>query len=356
MLNNLKSNLRSFVGASKTNLLGKQLRGKYLIIESDDWGAIRTPSKEALKAFEKKGMDISSSIYKYDSLASEEDLDRLFEILKSHKDFKGNCPKITANVIMANPDFERIKQSGFREYFFEPFPKTLERYPEHTRAFEKWKLGIEEEIFIPQFHGREHLNINRWLKALQSNNEDVLYCFDHGATFSGKNDYSFMEAYDWDEQSDVEKHKTIIAEGLEMFHQTFGYKSLSFIAPCYNWDKLIEPTLFKNGVKIIQGIRSQMAPTGKFEKYEAIRHYFGEINSTGLFHNIRNCYLEPSQIQNINSVDTCLAQIRSAFLLNKPAVISSHRINYIGYIEPKNRERGIAVLNEVLKYCDKSIN
>ncbi len=341
--------LRGFIGATKTNLKGKSIPHKLVIFESDDWGAIRTPSLETLKEFEKKGLDLANSVYKYDSLESEDDLNALFEVLLKYKDIEGNSPVFTANVIMANPDFEKIEQSNFMSYFHESFLETYKSYAKHAKSFEGIKYGIEKGIFMPQFHGREHLNINRWLKALSEGNENALFCFRHRATYSGHSDYSFMEAFDWDEPEQVEQHNQIINEGLKMFMDVFGFPSKSFIAPCYNWDPKIEENLGKNGIQIIQGIRSQMAPTGQFERYNPIRHYFGEVNKFGTHYSIRNAYLEPSQILNKDWLNSCMAQIRSAFLFNKPAVISTHRINYIGYINENNRKAGLKVLDELLK-------
>ena len=340
---------KATLGAYRTNARGTKLKGRFLIIESDDWGAIRTPSKEALQAFEKRGLKLADSVYKNDSLAGNQDLDELFNLLDSIRDSSGNPLKITANAIMANPDFEKIKTAGFREFYWEDFRETLLRYPAHDRAFYKWQQGIASGYFMPQFHGREHLQYNRWLKVLQSGNEDALFCFGQGATYSGKGDYSFMEAYDWDTPADILQQKIIIEEGLNMFKQAFGFASKSFIAPCYNWDTALEPALKANGISIIQGVRNQLAPTGSFGNYTPVPHYFGEKNQLGLTYNIRNCFLEPSQLPAKNWVDSCLAQVQAAFLFNKPAVICSHRINYIGCINPKNRERGLNDLKTVMK-------
>jgi len=53
------SYLKSFIRGLETNVYGKvRLSEKIIIIESDDWGAIRTPSKEALTAFKIKGYEI----------------------------------------------------------------------------------------------------------------------------------------------------------------------------------------------------------------------------------------------------------------------------------------------------------
>jgi hypothetical protein len=47
-------------------------------------------------------------------------------------------------------------------------------------------------------------------------------------------------------------------------------------------------------------------------------------------------------------VEDCLKSIHYAFKWNKPAVISSHRTNYIGVHDPKNREKGLRELDELL--------
>ena len=339
---------KSFAAATAINRKGNSLKEKLIIIESDDWGAIRTPSKDTITYFEKKGFEIATSIYKNDSLASQDDLEKLFEVLQTYKGSDGKPAVLTANSIMANPDFAKIKAHDFQHYFWEPFTETFKRYPKHHNNFQLWKEGINNGVFYPQFHGREHLNVKRWMTALQSNNEAIFTSFDQQTTYSGKQDYSFMEAYDWDNPEDIQQQQTIIAEGLQLFEKHFGYKSKSFIAPCYNWDTILEPFLAAQGIEWIQGLRSQLQPTGVFDTYESIRHHFGQ-QQNGLRFNVRNCFFEPSMLTQKDWVNSCLAQIQSAFLFSKPAVICSHRINYVGYINPKNSERGLNDLNQLLR-------
>lgn len=342
------SYLKSFAAAADINRKGKRVKEQLIIIESDDWGAIRTPSKESLTYFEQKGFDIANSIYKNDALASEDDLLNLFEVLQRYKGADGKSAVMTANSIMANPDFEKIKANDYHEYFWEPFTETLKRYPEHQNNLQLWKQGMDAKVFHPQFHGREHLSIKRWMKALQSKNEDILASFDQQTTYSGKADYSFMEAYDWDSPEDIKQHETIIADGLKIFEETFGFKPKSFIAPCYNWDTKLEPFLAAQGIEWIQSLRSQLQPTGAFNQYQPIRHSFAQ-RQNGLCFNVRNCFFEPSMLPQKDWVNGCLAQIQAAFLFSKPAVICSHRINFIGFINPENSERGLKDLDQLLK-------
>lgn len=340
---------KAYLGGVKTNWHGRKLTEKLVILESDDWGAIRTPSVEAVNAFQQKGFRLADSNYKYDALATGEDLDDLFNLLLKYRGSDAKPVKITANTIVANPDFPKIKAADYRTYFYEPFTSTLKRYPEHGESWEKWQQGIAEGVFFPQFHGREHLNITRWLKALQEGDERVRYSFDLESTYSGEGDYSFMEAYDWDSSQEVLLHQEIVKDGLDRFEQIFGYRSESFIAPCYNWDTELEQSLSKYGVRCLQGLIYQHQPTGKFGRYELIRHPFGSFNRHSQYYNVRNCFFEPSSNRNVDWVDRTMARVKAAFDLGKPAVISTHRVNYIGYINAANKSFGLQQLDNLLK-------
>lgn len=341
-------NLKSYLDATKINVSGKTVKRKLVILESDDWGAIRTPSKVIVNYFEKSKIDVSKSIYKNDALESQTDLEMLFDVLLKHKGSDGQPAVLTANAIMANPDFKKIKESDFQNYFWEPFYTTFQHYPEHENNLSLWKKGMELGVFQPQFHGREHVNIHRWMSALKENSERVRELFNFGTTFSGIADYSFMESFDWNSPEEVETHKKILAEGLAVFEATFGFASKSFIAPCYTLDSKLNSFLASQGIEWMQGTRSQLQPTGAFNRYTLIRHSFGQ-ESNGLRYNVRNCFFEPSMLPSKNWVDSCLAQIQTAFLFSKPAVICSHRINFIGFINEKNRVRGLQDLDNLLK-------
>lgn len=87
------------------------------------------PSNEVFDNLLQKGIDLlSDDGYRYnknDSLATAEDLAALFEVFSSVKDSKFRNAVLTPVCVVANPDFEKIKQSDFTEYFYEPFTETL---------------------------------------------------------------------------------------------------------------------------------------------------------------------------------------------------------------------------------------
>ncbi len=108
------------------------------------------PSSEVYSAFVSKGFDISGSDYnRFDTLESNDDMAMLFEVLHSHKDSKDNRAVFTANIVVGNPNFKKIRDSGFIEYFFEPVTETLKKYPEHDKVEKLWKIGYEDRIFHP---------------------------------------------------------------------------------------------------------------------------------------------------------------------------------------------------------------
>ena len=63
---------------------------------------------------------------------------------------------------------------------------------------------------------------------------------------------------------------------------------------------------------------------------------------------VRNCEFEPSSNPDVDWVDKCLSDIRMAFQWGKPAVISAHRVNFVGYIDSKNRDRNLRSLERLL--------
>lgn len=347
---------KRYIKRQMINVGGWTTKKKLIIFESDDWGSIRMASREAYDRLLLQGDKVDRDPFtRYDALASKEDLTNLFEVLCSFKDFKGNHPIITANCAMANPDFEKIRKLNFKEYYWEPFTDTLSRYEKHGNSFELWKKGIGEKVFFPQLHCREHINITRWMKDLRESKEDVVRAFEHhmistGDSFTTHNRYAYMDAFNYDHVDEEEILRQTLIEGSQIFKNTFGYESESFIAPCYIWSENLEKTLNDIGVRYIQGNRVQLMPdcsegTTKFNKK---KHLLGERNTKGQVYLIRNCEFEPSWRNADECVENCLRHIKIAFWWNKPATISTHRLNYIGFIDKKNRDNNLKLLSRLL--------
>lgn len=337
-----------------SNVPGWRTNRKILVIESDDWGSIRMPSRETYERLKKAGLDVSgsSAIYNlYDTLASTDDLNALFELLDSFRDKNNNPAVFTAICIVANPDFHKIKECQFTDYFYEPFNETLYRYFQSDKPFETWKKGIDNHLFIPQFHGREHLNVALWMRDLLKGNKEAHLGFEHEVWgFKKKPDKnstdSYLAAFDLYYPGDISIQAKAIKEGLMLFNELFGYKATFFVPPNGPFNSKLEKVTAENGIKYISTSKIQLEPKG-FRKNTSVFHWLGQRNTFDQRYMVRNCFFEPSQ-EKRNWVDTCLQEIAISFRWNKPAVISSHRINYIGVHDVSNRDNGLRQLKILL--------
>ena len=347
-------NLKEIICKNLINVPGFRTNRKIVIFESDDWGCIRMPSRQVYDQLLADGFRVDNCTYnRYDSLASEDDLTSLFEILLSHKDKNGKHPMFTVNTVVANPDFEKIKLSGFNSYYYEPFTKTLERYPAHKNSFELWKQGIASHIFEPQFHGREHINVKRWMRSLKVNNSFVEHAFKNQMYDLSEteriSEVSFMDALNFEVPNELQFQKNSISEGLDLFEDIFGYKASSFIPPCYIMKNNLTTQLATCGIKSIQGNYYQLEPlAGKEHMFKKHFRYLGRKNDVNQTYLIRNAFFEPSLDPLFDWNRDVLKRAASSFFWRKPLIISSHRLNYIGYIDPKNRERNLVKLNRLL--------
>lgn len=319
------------------------------------------PSREVYNKLLSEGYRVDQDLFmKYDNLASEKDLSLLFEVLSSIKDKNGRQAVITANTIMANPDFDKIRKSDFAEYFYEPFTETLSCYPEHTKSFNLWKEGISAGVFHPQYHGREHLNVARWMKALREGDKVIIHAFDNKMLSISSEPsemlFGYMESLDHFSKEEQKQKPAIITEGFELFAKTFGYHSRSFIANCYVWDKEVEKTLDNLGISFIQGIVQQLIPANYNNRhyFRKAYNYTGKKNFLNQTYIVRNAYFEPTLFVNgIDPVDYCMLRLGAAFRMGKPGIIETHRVNFIGSIFQENRDKNLKLLkklfDEILK-------
>lgn len=348
---------KSLLSVHASNLPGWHTNRKIVVIESDDWGSIRMSSLEAFNNLLKAGMREDRNHYNtFDSLESNKDLECLFETLSKFKDKNGRHPVMTGVNVVANPDFEKIKENGFTQYVYEPYTETLKRYPAHDRVYELWKEGIEKRLFVPIFHGREHLNVQRWLRALRSGHRSTLLAFDNCVTgiYNGIDEEKipeFQAAFDIDTLDDLPYLEEVIVTGLDLFKELYGYNSSYFVPTNGPFNNSLESVLWEKGVRYINSGKIQREPLGNGQYRKNIR-FLGKKNGLGQIYLTRNCFFEPSSMESPADTDwvgNCLKEIEIAFKWHKPATISTHRVNYVGFLHPENRERTLRRFEELLR-------
>ena len=328
---------------------------KLIVFESDDWGSIRMPSREVFEKLKATGDSPEADAFlSNDCLENEEDILSLFVVLNSVHDSKGNSPIFTMNFAMANPNFEKI-DFDHNIYVNEPFYETYRKYYGGNKILDIIKDGYKNKLILPQLHCREHLNVGRWMHNLKEHHADAVLAFNNktlgvGSSFNSTNKFGYMDAFNTDFSSDEELFR-ILADAVTMFNNTFEYHSASFVASCFVWNDCLEEFLKNNNIYYIQSASWQNKPIGKNGIYRLKRvlHYTGQKNKNNQIYSVRNCNFEPAYHQNPQDcVQSCLNEISNAFKSKKPAIINSHRFNYIGSINPQNRKNNLLGLETLL--------
>ena len=107
------------------------------------------------------------------------------------------------------------------------------------------------------------------------------------------------------------------------------------------------------GVKYIQGQKIARYTNSDGESNKRRYRFIGNKNTNGSIDLCRNAMFEPSENHNKDWINECLSEIAMAFRWHKPAIICSHRVNFIGSINPSNRDNGLRQLKSLLSEIKK---
>jgi hypothetical protein len=291
-----------------------------------------------------------------DALETRADLEALFDVLTAVRDARGLPAVMTAYALCANPDFARIRAE--RRYAFEPLPETFARCTaEHPGAYEGawelWREGVERGIFQPQFHGREHINVALIEAKLAMADADLEANLgvDSMAGLHGLPDMpgvGFTHAFGGDDPKQLAGQRHILKDGLERFEQVFAFRSLTFTPPAQRLNPGLLGALRPAGLLTLDRPFVERRDRG-FRQIIPRLNFPTRPRATRLGTIVRTVSFEPGQRLYADPVGHALAQIELAFRSGKPAVVSSHRANFSGHIEPNNRREGLRALKDLLE-------
>ena len=339
------------------NIWGWKTPRKIVVISVDDYGNVRLDSKKAREKMDKEGLKVLTRFDAFDSLETKEDLEMLFETLTSVKDKNGRCAVLTPFALPCNINFEAMDDDGYNKYIYELLPETYEKLSaKDSYAYEDtwnlWNEGIAKGILVPQFHGREHINLKVFEEKLIQKDHELLTALKNRSftsiSGSGYATINYTAAFEFWELKENERFTKIVKDGLDKFKQVFGYRSVHFNSPGGREHPVIHEVLKDEGIKYLDTPLIKTEHQGK-GKYKKAINYTGKKNSLGMTYEVRNVVFEPTHDRGFDWVNFTLKQIEAAFFWNKPAIISSHRVNFCGHIDPKNREKGISAFGGLLQ-------
>jgi hypothetical protein len=332
---------------------GSKIRKKIVVIESDDWGSIRMPSLSTRESLRKEGVLIDSNPFNlFDALEMEGDYVYLMQHLDGIREIYNKSPVITANFIMTNPKFEFIAENNFESYDFELFTETYQQRDHSDKTILAMKAAIDGAYIRPQFHGREHLNVNSWLSLIKNNHRELSLAF-RNKTYaidfvnpSGRSS-NLMAAFDYEDEAGFEFVRESIKQGYSLFADVFGFKSKSIVAPCHVWDERHEKIFEELGIQFIQSSLIQLLP--KKHGYKKKFRYLGSKSQSGQRYLVRNIFFEPTTLPSYPWIEKTLRKAKLAFAAHKPLIISMHRINFSTGIETSNRDQNVELLIQLIE-------
>jgi len=268
----------------------------------------------------------------------------------------GKKIRFTYNNVSANPDFEKIAASKYQTYYFEPFSQTHNRYFGSEAGLEYLSQFHKSGIIFPQFHGREHLHAPFWLEQLRNGDKVFLKAFQLRFWGIGKDIYSkplrnIQATFDIRGESDLLFAIKALQEGLSIHKSIFEEESKSFIPNNYIWPPTLNKTIFNAGVRYLQGMKKQVDPKSeKEEKRSYSLRRAGHETQNGMINLVRNTSFEPSLYNDGHKeIKKCLNEIQTAFFFKQPAVISTHRINFVGGLVESNRTNNLKLFTTLVK-------
>ena len=339
------------------NLRGWRTPRKLVAFAVDDYANVRVDSRDALERLSGAGLDLSSPFDHLDTVETRQDLDALFEVLDSVRDSQSRPAIFTAYAMSANPDFGRILENG-EKYYYETVSETFSRLSSeqaaaYDGAWALWQEGMAKGLIKPQFHGREHLNIDLFEHKLTEKSPDMMANLNNKslAGITGDRampDVGFTHAFGLNERSQLDRHREILRDGLRLFEKVWGFRSSTFTPPAQK----LHPSLFKFAeeggvVSIDKPLRCVRAMGDGTQRREINRSgcQRGQDHVTV----VRNVVFEPGKNMGFEPLERAMQQINAAFRWRKPAIISSHRVNYCGHIDESNRKRGLDALGVLLQ-------
>ena len=333
------------------NLPGRGVTSRVVAIECDDWGSIRMPSRAAYERLAGAGFDLDNRYDRFDTLEDATDLAALFEVLTSVRDARGVPCVMTPLVTVANPDFEAMRHSGFREFVFEPYPDTLNKYGRDPQVAGLWREGLEKGFFIPEYHGHSHMTVPQWWRMIIQGHRKLRKAFDQGYVAVNLADLSpevtgFRAELFFEEPSQIPFISEALGKGILRFRELFGRAPRLFVPTNGIFHPLFKKDLLAGGICYFYLPWKSWMPNGRGGLQKSY-HFEGTHRINGIACYSRNCLFEPSE-QGYAGIEATLGEIAAAFRCHKPAIISSHRVNFCGGLSPQNRGRGLSELKKLL--------
>jgi hypothetical protein len=159
---------------------------------------------------------------------------------------------------------------------------------------------------------------------------------------------SFRPGFYFDNWEEFTWLENSLTDGVKIFENTFGRKPDVFCPSNGVFHDKFKPLLIDSGIKTTVESGKRYVPDGK-GGYTTKYFINGRKDNLEIITYGRNCRFEPLEDGLNRCMKNVINQIKAAFRWGKPAVLATHRVNFVGDLDKKNRELGLEALTSLLQ-------
>jgi len=317
-----------------------------VVIQSDDWGFCAwVPDESAYRALAGTPAFRSSAgrVYGRSTLESAHDVTKLAEVLLSVQGGDGLSPVLQANTVMAAPDFGRMVPP------FPPGPLPLIGHPEKPSRWRRpglWEAvarAMAAGVWWPELHGLHHVPEHAWLEALRRGDADATQALVYQCTVCEAVEASGEYARNEPDQT----RQLNLAHATELFRSGFDRAPLSLCPPDYRWDEALELEAERLGITIVQGKAEQVRPLLRVRR-KLIPSKWPHVRGNRFYTPPRIAFEPRGERDGPLGPSATHARVIEEWEKGRPAVISTHRVNY-AHLEEAWSGQGRAALSDLLQ-------
>jgi len=314
---------------------------RVVCFESDDWGCCAwAPDQYALQKVgalrEVRAYWQRARLWNWldGSLETPDDVRFLCDFLECFVGGDGRAPVFTPCYLTANPDFERIAEEGLETYHDITIEQGVPSRWARGHFVAAAREGFTRGVWRPEYHGRlHHAQPYRWLKAVRDGEPEAVALFEE-QMFQGSG--RLPEYAEMDEATQREWANG----GIDAFERAFGYRPYCAI----NAD----------GSQVTEGIWQDAGIRARLNRPACGQ---GQRSPhTSMVYLRRNARLEPLGLDDEYAqagFTNCWREVRAAWQAGEPAIVSTHRKNYVSMVAEQQRQ-GFMQLEQLFLAIEES--
>jgi peptidoglycan/xylan/chitin deacetylase (PgdA/CDA1 family) len=342
------------------NVGGWRPTDRYVVLAFDDYGNMRLRDGAAADALTGLGQAPRNHFDVCDHLETRADLEAMRDVLGSVTDVTGRSAVLSAYFTPANLDFDALKSwdaSSDPNPPLEPLNQTFERATAHDRAayagaWDLWQELFAQEMAAPYYHGRQHFNTRAFVEKWRDNDAALHAACAHGSLArlasrdsAGRKIYAALDIGSASELPDIAAE---ILDGADRFEAVFGHRARVFNPPAGRAHPHLHGTLSEAGLWYLEAPYQEAYHLGDGKRRTFISRT-GDFASASTRKIVRNVVFEPGPNGIEASIKAARASVNAAFRMSKPAIISSHRVNFGTYIDPEYGKANLEALRKLLQ-------